>query len=263
MPGPDATRLPFRSASDLYGLSFAHEELVEHVLRVARVGAEDLEQARLRDLADREHWPTPVPLALPSQRPDEHRLHHLLRAGELQRLDVDAGLLEVALLDRGEERQAGRDRPEADADLRRCLGAHDRRCDDGGQRGRGARDEAAPAARRTPVPEVAGVGIGCRLDRVGVVHQRASRTAPARAGGSRAGPSVRYAGAMPGVVRPGRPRGVERRRTAAERGTGAPAADRTGTRQRRRSAKKRSISRVASMPAGSVWLPLASPPAHA
>jgi hypothetical protein len=57
----------------------------------------------------------------------EHRFHHLLRAGELQRLDVEAGLLEVAFLHGREERQSGRHRPVADPDLRCALRADDRR----------------------------------------------------------------------------------------------------------------------------------------
>ena len=93
----------------------------------------------------------PVPLALPSERPDEHGLHHLLRAGELERLDVQAGLLEVAVLDRREEGQAGRDRPVADADLRR--------------RPARARWPARRARRRTPAHRRAAGG-GARAQRL-------------------------------------------------------------------------------------------------
>ena len=69
----------------------------------------------------------PVPLAVPSAAARQHGFHHLLRAGELERLHVQAGFLEVAQLDRRVERQAGRDRPVADADLRAGLGAHEGR----------------------------------------------------------------------------------------------------------------------------------------
>ena len=124
MPGPDAMRLPLRSAIVFAGLSFGDDEFVEHVLGVARIGAEDLEQARLRDLADREvRRAGAVGAAVGAA--GQHRFHHLLRAGELERLDVEPRFLEVAFLHRGEERQAGGDRPEADADLRRRLRAHD------------------------------------------------------------------------------------------------------------------------------------------
>ena len=105
MPGPDAMRLPLRSAIVFAGLSLRDDELVEHVLRVARIGAEDLEQARLRDLADREIGRARAVGAAVGAA-GQHRLHHLLRAGELERLDVESGFLEVALLDGGEERQA-------------------------------------------------------------------------------------------------------------------------------------------------------------
>jgi len=47
----------------------------------------------------------------------EHRFHDLLRAGELQRLDVESGFLEVAFFDRCVEREPGRNRPVPDADL--------------------------------------------------------------------------------------------------------------------------------------------------
>ncbi len=121
-PGARGDALALELGHGLDRAVLGHQELLEHVLGVARVGGEDLEQARLRDLADRQVGRAgAVGAAVGAAR--EHRFHHLLRAGELERLDVEAGLLEVALLDRGEERQAGRDRPEADPDLRRRLRA--------------------------------------------------------------------------------------------------------------------------------------------
>ena len=63
----DALALQLRDRRDRAVLG--HQELVEHVLRVARVGGDDLEQPRGSDLADA-RLPAPVPLALPSQRPE-------------------------------------------------------------------------------------------------------------------------------------------------------------------------------------------------
>ena len=124
MPGPEATFLPLSSAMLLTGLSLATMNssstylallgLVQKILK--RPGCAISPMARLAE---------PVPLELPSERPDEHGFHHLLRAGELERLHVEAGFLEVAAIDRREEGQAGRDGPEADADLGRGLGPHD------------------------------------------------------------------------------------------------------------------------------------------
>ena len=136
-PGPGGDALALELGERLDRAVLGHQELLEHVLGVARVGREDLEQAGLRDLADREVGRAgAVGAAVGAAR--EHRFHHLLRAGELERLDVEPGVLEVALLDRGEERQAGGDRPEADADLGGCLRARTRRHAERGD-GRGAR----------------------------------------------------------------------------------------------------------------------------
>ena len=81
MPGPEATRLPLRSAIVLAVLAvgtsnssstfFALLGLEQKILKMP--GAAISPMAMLAE---------PVPLELPSERPDEHGLHDLLRAGE-------------------------------------------------------------------------------------------------------------------------------------------------------------------------------------
>jgi hypothetical protein len=66
----------------------------------------------LRDLADREVRRTRA-IGAAVGTAGEHRFHHLLRASELEGLDVEPGLLEISFFDGGEERQPG-DGPVAD-----------------------------------------------------------------------------------------------------------------------------------------------------
>jgi hypothetical protein len=99
------------------------DEFVQHELGIGGVGAENLEQAGLRDLADGQHRRGRAVGAAVGAA-GQHGFHDLLGAGELERLDVQAGFLEVALFDGREERQARGNRPEADADLGACLRVH-------------------------------------------------------------------------------------------------------------------------------------------
>jgi len=93
-------RLPFSSADRLVGAGDGDDELVEHVIDVARIGADDLQQAGRGELAHRERGRGGAVGAAVDASGD-HALDDLRRPGELDAFHVEAGVLEEALLERG------------------------------------------------------------------------------------------------------------------------------------------------------------------